>query len=160
MDELLAKPNEESWSLGQVYMPLTNKTDYYTEQLESSLNDNQNSSEKMNVTAEDMFSKNEFPDEQIKNDPLISAKIQQLIDKLHLEREFKELRVRMNAAWDRITVTSSGKSKHPGLGYFTAQEWVQFADMYLRHHLHQKERIDIFLKRNFATKNGNAEAKN
>jgi hypothetical protein len=133
-------------------MHLINETNYYIEQLKSSLNDNQNSSEKMSTTAKSMFSKNEFPDERVKNHPLISAKIQQPIDKLYLTREFKELKVKMNATWDRITVTASGKSKHPGLGYFTAQEWVQFADMHLRHHLRQKEWIDIFLKRNLVSK--------
>ena len=27
-----------------------------------------------------------------------------------------------------------GKTKHPGLNYFTAKEWLQFAEMHLRHH--------------------------
>jgi len=39
-----------------------------------------------------------------------------------------------------------GKSKHPGLGFFSASEWFQFAEMHLRHHLKQKERIDRFLQ--------------
>jgi hypothetical protein len=41
-----------------------------------------------------------------------------------------------------------GKTKHPGLNYFTAKEWLQFAGMHLRHHLKQKKRIDDFLKNN------------
>ena len=39
-----------------------------------------------------------------------------------------------------------GKTKHPGLGYFSAEEWLQFAEMHFRHHLRQKKRIDEFLK--------------
>lgn len=39
-----------------------------------------------------------------------------------------------------------GKTKHPGLDYFSAIEWLQFAEMHLRHHLRQKKRIDHFLK--------------
>jgi hypothetical protein len=40
----------------------------------------------------------------------------------------------------------NGKTKHPGLGYFSAKEWLQFANMHFRHHLRQKKRIDVFLK--------------
>lgn len=39
-----------------------------------------------------------------------------------------------------------GKTKHPGLGYFNASEWLRFAEMHFRHHLKQKKRIDDFLK--------------
>ena len=38
-----------------------------------------------------------------------------------------------------------GKSKHPGLGYFNAQEWFLFAEIHMRHHFRQKARIDEFL---------------
>jgi hypothetical protein len=33
-----------------------------------------------------------------------------------------------------------GKIKHPGFDYFSASEWLQFAEMHMRHHLKQKER--------------------
>ena len=36
----------------------------------------------------------------------------------------------------------TGKTKHPGLGYFDAREWLGFAEMHMRHHLRQKERIE------------------
>ena len=39
----------------------------------------------------------------------------------------------------------SGKKKHPGLGYFNAEEWFQFAEIHLRHHLHQKNKIELHL---------------
>jgi hypothetical protein len=48
-----------------------------------------------------------------------------------------------------VTILKSpfhGKTKHPGLGFFNANEWLQFAEMHLRHHLKQKERIEEFLK--------------
>ena len=43
------------------------------------------------------------------------------------------------------TRSGKGKTKHPGLHYFTAREWLQFADMHMRHHLRQKKRIEEFL---------------
>jgi hypothetical protein len=40
-----------------------------------------------------------------------------------------------------------GKTKHPGSNYFTAKEWLQFAEIHLRHHLKQKKRIDDFFEK-------------
>jgi len=37
-----------------------------------------------------------------------------------------------------------GKTKHPGLNYFSADEWFRFAEMHFRHHERQKKRIDDF----------------
>ena len=37
---------------------------------------------------------------------------------------------------------ATGKTRHPGLLYFNAVEWLQFAEMHLRHHFRQKKRID------------------
>ena len=34
------------------------------------------------------------------------------------------------------------KAKHPALGYLTADEWFQFCEIHLRHHLRQKARIE------------------
>ncbi|MEJ7682627.1 MAG: hypothetical protein WKG06_33175 [Segetibacter sp.] len=39
-----------------------------------------------------------------------------------------------------------GKTKHPGLGYFNANEWLQFAEMHFRHHFKTKEKNRRFLK--------------
>ena len=51
-----------------------------------------------------------------------------------------------NAATQIANSKSKGKTKHPGLNYFNANEWLQFAEMHLRHHLKQEKRIEEFLK--------------
>ncbi|MDB5279911.1 MAG: DinB family protein [Ferruginibacter sp.] len=53
----------------------------------------------------------------------------------------------MNDLAARIAASKfKGKTKHPGLDYFSATEWLQFVDIHFRHHLRQKKRIDDFLK--------------
>jgi hypothetical protein len=53
------------------------------------------------------------------------------------------LKMSMNNACDLdFRKSISWKNKHPGLDYFNANEWLQFAEMHLRHHLRQKKRID------------------
>jgi hypothetical protein len=39
-----------------------------------------------------------------------------------------------------------GKAKHPGLVYFSAIEWYQFAEMHFRHHFWQKKKPDALQK--------------
>ena len=59
---------------------------------------------------------------------------------------FINLKKDMNEAATQIDNSKSkGKTKHPGFNYFNATEWLQFAEMHLRHHLKQKERIEEFL---------------
>jgi hypothetical protein len=41
--------------------------------------------------------------------------------------------------------TAQGRAGHPGFGRLSAPEWVQLADMHLRHHVRQKRRIDAAL---------------
>jgi GTP-sensing pleiotropic transcriptional regulator CodY len=143
---LCKKPTNESWSIGQVYMHLLNETNYYIEEMKLCISSNENASEEMIDRAKMMFSKNEFPDEIIKGDPSVSEKIQQPASKLQLEEDMLTLKKEMNSLWTKIINSEAkGKTTHPGLGYFSSVEWFQFADMHLRHHFRQKERLDHIL---------------
>ena len=147
LGKLLMKPTPESWSLGQLYNHLIDQTKYYFEQIEDCLNQNENSTENMKENAKFMFSKNSFPDERIKGDPAFTEKVQQPASLPELLEKMKQLKLEINRIGNKILENSStGKTRHPGLGYFNAREWFQFAEMHLRHHWKQKERIDDFLK--------------
>jgi len=61
-DTLVAKPDFENWSLGQVFLHLINETNYYIEQIEYCLTHNENCSEQMVENALIIFANNEFPD--------------------------------------------------------------------------------------------------
>lgn len=147
-DELLAKPDAGSWSVGQVFVHVIEDTKYYIGQIAFCLNKGEYVSEKMSESAKTMFLNNEFPDKKIKGDPFISENVQQPISKQQLREKMLELKQEMGLMWNRLISTDRiGKAKHPGLGYFSGTEWVQYADMHLRHHLRQKERIDHFLRK-------------
>lgn len=149
-DELLAKPDAAGWSLGQVFMHVIEDTRYYIEQIEFCLNHCSFISENMSESAKAMFLKNELPDVRIKGDPSVSENVRQPVSKELLQEEMMELKQEMNMIWKKIIDSGrKGKAKHPGLGYFSEQEWVQFAEMHLRHHLKQKERLDILLAKKY-----------
>jgi hypothetical protein len=58
---------------------------------------------------------------------------------LQVKDEINNLTILISTNW------RWGKTKHPGFGYFSAHECLQFADMHFRHHLRQKKRIDDLL---------------
>ena len=148
LTELRIKPSAGSWSLGQVYFHLIKNTGYYIEQIRICTSANDHIPEEASPEAIAMFRNNDFPDAMIEG-PDTRIVIPQPQSKGELKNALSDLRNEMNHAALLIANSSyKGKTKHPGLGYFSANNWLQFAEMHLRHHLRQKRRIDDFLKVN------------
>ena len=143
---LRAKPSQQSWSMGQVYMHLYSETNYYFEQANICLHNNDDTNEEITATGKLMFANNAFPDELIEGPPE-NASVPQPGSKEELKEKFQHLNLELQAVEKLLSSKAlKGKTRHPGLGYFSATEWVQFADMHLRHHLRQKDRIDKWLQ--------------
>lgn len=143
--QLCTKP-PGSWSLGQVYMHLVTDTDFYIQQAKACWNSIDHFAEEASPGAKTMFLNDDFPDVIIEGAPS-NAYIPQPESKAQLMKDLLNLKEEMNRVGVLISHTTvKGKTKHPGLGYFSAQEWLQFAGMHFRHHLRQKKRIDAFLK--------------
>lgn len=142
---LCAKPSVESWSLGQLYLHLIYDTTFFIQQIEICNSNNDHAGAEASANAREMFRNNAFPDERIEGAPS-NAHIPQPETKEQLMNDLVEIRSHMNSVASMISETSfSGKTRHPGLDYFNATQWLQFADMHLRHHLRQKKRLDNFL---------------
>jgi hypothetical protein len=93
-----------------------------------------------------MLLNNEFPDEIIEGPPS-NFFTPQSDSKEDLVNKLVNLKDEISKAARLISESSfKGKTKHPGLNYFNASEWYQFAHMHFRHHLRQKKRIEDFLK--------------
>jgi hypothetical protein len=149
---LITKPDSENWSLGQVFMHLIEETNYYIEQIEYCLSHSENHSELMSEYSAKLFANNGFPDVRIKNDAPSVQNVAQPSNKSDLLEQMHSMKTQLNLLWNKMTGNkSSGKTKHPGLGYFNAQEWFQFAEFHLRHHLSQKRRIEELIQ--FVSKN-------
>lgn len=145
---ICTKPSPTSWSLGQVCMHLIDETNHYLKQIHICLSTNDNVSEEMSPDAKTMFHNNSFPDEVIDGPPT-NSDTPQPDSKEELLRCIMKLKEEINNVETLISTSSfKGKTKHPGLNYFNANEWFQFAEMHFRHHLRQKKRIDEFLKIN------------
>lgn len=145
LDQLCTKPSKTTWSIGQMYLHLIDDTSYYIEQIKMCLANNDNATEEPAPAAKIMFANNSFPDEIIEGAPSNSF-IPQPESREQLLHCLEHIKTEMNALAILINQNLfKGKTKHPGLNYFSAKDWLQFADMHFRHHLRQKKRIDDFL---------------
>ena len=147
LNVLQTKPDKDSWSLGQVYMHILEDTNYYVGQIERCLTHSENQTGEKTDFAVKLFSNNDFPDQKIKGDSAASQSIPQPASKSELVKQMIQLKTRLTLLWFTVkNSNSTGKTKHPGLGYFDAQEWLRFSEIHMRHHLRQKRRIEDGLK--------------
>lgn len=143
--QLCATPGPSAWSLGQVYVHLISQTNYFVAQISICNTTNNNVEQATSPAANKMFLNNAFPNAIIEGPPS-NGVTPQPFSKQQLEDDLMQLKRRMNTVTAGLgDNTYRGKTRHPGLGYFNAAEWLQFAEMHLRHHFRQKERIDVFL---------------
>lgn len=140
--QLHQRPSEYAWSLGQVYVHLIDDTDYFVEQMiQAMASGSANSTRDMHPEARRFFAANAFPDLKLSN-PYNRLDLPQPASVESLRTQLTRIRDRVNGLCEQPEFSSStGKTAHPGLQFFSATEWLQFAEMHLRHHLHQKDRI-------------------
>ena len=147
-ETLCRKPSPTGWSLGQVYMHLIENSQFCIDRIQTCLATNENAHLQPAPHGRCMLQQNAFPDEIIEGPPSNQStpqpenKIQILLALQHIRSEMNILATRMGEG------NYEGKAKHPGLLYMNAYEWLQFADMHLRHHLRQKARMDQYLAQN------------
>lgn len=144
-EELLVKPSPLAWSYGQLYQHLVEDTGYFFDQVEVCLCTAENKEASASGFGLKVLENNAFPDMQIKGNPMNDT-IPQPASKEALLEGLRNLKIRAHELVARVAVEGGvGKTKHPGLGYFSAAQWLQFVDIHFRHHLAQKNRIDDFL---------------
>lgn len=117
-------------------------TRYFIGQIRAALLNKADGEKEMHEQAKVLFAHNEFPDMQLEG-PSTNVPIRQPQSKDELLKGLQSIKAAVNklaAAPDFYT--SPGKANHPGFLFFTATEWLQFAEMHMRHHFRQKKRID------------------
>jgi hypothetical protein len=142
IDMLQRQPVPGSWSIGQVYVHIIDDTSWFVEQIAAALATDANSDKEMHQHAKAIFANNAFPDMQLQG-PSTNASIRQPQDKAALLQELVAIRDKVNTLVSTYDLAAStGKTQHPGFWFFNAAEWLQFAEMHMRHHFRQKKRID------------------
>lgn len=147
--EFATKPGEDNWSIGQVCQHLINSANNFAFiNIEKCISGSENEQERKTESGEKDFAVNELPDIMVKVPPSLQHIPKQPESKQVVKNDFKLLQGRFRNVTDLVDKNvNTGKTKHPLLGFLNAVEWLQLVDMHFRHHLRQKERIDIFLKK-------------
>lgn len=144
LQELRSKPSLNNWSLGQLYLHLINDTNFFIGKIEECINSNENEKQEAHDFAKQLFRDNAFPDIIIEGNPNNSF-IPQPESKEQLKASLLAIKDEMKALAEKIDPALNGKSPHPGLGYFNATEWMQFATIHFNHHVKQQKKIEAFL---------------
>jgi len=141
LEQLHQLPYPNSWSLGQVYRHIIDDTSWFVEQMRAALQSNEHHDKDMHDDAKIIFRNNSFPDIQI-DGPATNTFIPQPESKEELQHRLQSIKDDVNL----LDFTHShGKTQHSGLQFFNALEWLQFAEMHMRHHFRQKQRIDAIV---------------
>ena len=137
--------NPDCWSLAQLYAHIIIDTNWYFDQLESCFGNTLNLDKNMHEEAKKILLQNSFPDIKIKGNSYIPVNDSIFINAT--KKDLKLLLERSRVLWKRINNENiSGKAEHPGFSYLSPLEWYQFAEMHIRHHIHQKNEIEYKLK--------------
>lgn len=147
-ETLLRKPRPGAWSMGQLYIHLLVSTEFFIEQAKKAAATDRHHDKSMHEDAKRMFAANSFPP-MILEGPDNDSNITQPESKEEIVLRLNRIKHDIGSfdvAFDETR--PAGKTRHPGLLYFSATEWLQFAEMHLRHHFLQKKRIDTFLAEN------------
>lgn len=150
-DQLKVRPNEASWTLGQVYnhLLITNQN-YFKKQIESCINKNFYTLEAKNWEAKLILLLNMLPPrkyirykmlENLENTP------SQFESKEEFKKQFSSILFDIKLITEKLCDAHPyQKSKHPSLGMLNAVEWFQMMNIHMEHHLSQKKAIDEMLK--------------
>jgi DinB superfamily len=144
-EQLCKPPAPGSWSLGQVYIHVINATGWFAGQMKAAVESRENGEKDMHPDARAMFVRNGFPDKLIEG-PDTGTFIPQPENKESLTRQLTAIKEQVGDLFREYDpAMANGKTRHPGLLYFSPLEWLQFSEMHMRHHFKQKLRIDKVL---------------
>lgn len=142
LEMLCQKPDDKSWSLGQVYTHIIEDTAWFVEQMAAAMQTNVHSEKEMHEHARIMLQNNSFPDMMI-DGPATNTYVRQPESKDEMKQKLLAIEAEVHNLYVSFdTSKATGKTRHPGLLYFNTLDWLQFAEMHLRHHFRQKKRID------------------
>jgi hypothetical protein len=146
MEQLLHKPSENEWSIGQLYVHLVNTTLYMQLRNIELCRDASAPSVQIdgvkNEAGTAFFSQGSFPPISIQVPPSPQYTPKQPESKEELADGLKRAAAAMKETVPFLdSIPANHTVAHPGLGNLNAAEWFQLADMHYRHHLRQLDRL-------------------
>ncbi|MEK3780720.1 DinB family protein [Paenibacillus sp. FSL R5-0810] len=146
LEQLHIKPDEEDWSIGQMYMHLIQSAQYlHLHNVDQCLAGNETAIESSGEKTERgraVFELGSFPPVRIRIPASPQYTPQQPASKEQLVEGLQGVVERMKRTEaDLHQANSSRTIPHPGFGALNAKEWFLLVEMHYRHHLLQLDRL-------------------
>lgn len=152
IEELLKKPSEESWSIGQVYIHIATANKHFLGKNAYSLANGEDVTIGKGKTkwGRMVFLFNMFPPMRVKMPKKQTGGTEpiQPESKEQIERKIRENLAFFKEIEELVAAAPKDRTKkYPFLGYLNAAEWYTIAGLHMKHHLRQKRKLDKFLGR-------------
>lgn len=143
------KPDQESWSIGQVYYHLVHGTqNFHLRMVRQCMDNPAHAHEKKTFPGKIVFFMGRFPPIRIKVPPSDMYTPKQPESIAAIRRDLNTLIGTMPTIANELSQKQhQGKAQHPRFGYLSGDEWFAMIQMHFRHHLYQKNRLDSFLQK-------------
>jgi hypothetical protein len=150
MEQLLRKPAEDEWSLGQMYVHLIQSALYMgIRNMEACRlsSETPETAEPRTEIGNAVFTSGSFPPIAIKVPASKEYTPQQPESKEQLTEGMKMVIGKMRELEPLLdSIPASRTSPHPRFGALNAKEWFAMTEMHYRHHFLQKKRLEAFLE--------------
>lgn len=144
-EQVLAKPSEKEWSLGQVGIHLwMSAKGFFFKRAEQCLNGEETVKGKgKNFSGHIIFTLRMFPPAKYEMPSSVAVIPKQPESRELLIARLEEIKVLARDFIKRIPQSDpTQKLRHPFLGYLNTAEWISLCNIHFRHHLRQKKRIE------------------
>jgi len=146
-ETFVRKPNDEDWSIGQVYQHLVLGTRvYHMRNIASCLNNPQYTDKLPTDDGLKVLTSGEFPPHKIRTAPSPQYPPPQPEGVAQVREQLTALSADLLALGEQVYDSESkGRMAHMRFGFLNASEWYHLIEMHFRHHLRQKENLDQWL---------------
>jgi hypothetical protein len=144
MEQLLSKPSEGEWSIGQVYIHvcMSAKGFFFKKAEQCLTKEGAEQGESMNWKGYLVFLMGKMPTIKVKMPTKVAVEPNQPESKEQLIRKLNEIKELSSAYINKIAAADpSYKTKHPIFDYLNTGEWISLCNMHFRHHEAQKKRV-------------------
>jgi hypothetical protein len=145
LEQLTQKPDEHSWSLGQVGIHLwMSAKGFFFKNAERCLSKEKvESGKSKNLVGFLVFMFGKMPTVKVKMPEKVAVEPRQPETKEQLIEKLEEVKRLSTEYIKRIPQSDPKlKTRHPFLGWLNTAEWITLCNLHFNHHLSQKKRIE------------------
>lgn len=144
-DDIVRKPSDSEWSMGQVgiHLWMSSKGFFFKNAERCLSRENTEQGKGKNWQGYLVFVIRMFPPVKVKMPDKVAVEPRQPESKEYLIGKLEEVKTMARQYINRIESSDpSLKTRHPFLGWLNTAEWVELCNIHFNHHIRQKKRIE------------------